>query len=249
MNKTFSPILFASALVLAATSAHAQSSFRIGPKVGINQSFGRFEYPGNDYLKVTNSSRSGAEAGLVAQVGLGTHWSVQPAVLYSQKGFSFDEDAYDAPYDYTYHGEYEFRFNYLAVPLNVMYSSQEGGQGLQVFAGPYVGFLLGGKYKSAQNGRYGNGATRGGSGEGDVEAGDTYKNGPKDPYVSQGLDVGLQGGLGYGFGNGLQMQLGYSQGLRELGAKYEAGRTNAKPPTYRSHAFQFSVAYLFGSNK
>ncbi|WP_426492154.1 porin family protein [Hymenobacter sp. 102] len=249
MNKTLSPILLAGALVLAATSAHAQSSFRIGPKVGINQSFGRFEYPGNTYLKVTNSSRSGAEAGLVAQVGLGTHWSVQPAVLYSQKGFSFDEDAYDAPYDYTYHGEYEFRFNYLAVPLNVMFSSQEGSQGLQVFAGPYVGFLLGGKYKSAQSGRYGNGATRGGSDEGDVEGGDTYKNGPEDPYVSKELDLGLQGGLGYGFNNGLQMQLGYSQGLRNLGAEYEPGRTNAKPPTYRSHAFQFSVAYLFGSQK
>jgi Outer membrane protein beta-barrel domain len=248
MNKTFSPILLASALMLAATSAHAQASFRIGPKVGINQSFGRLEYPDNDYLKITNSSRSGAEAGLVAQIGLGTHWSVQPAVLYSQKGFSFEEDFYDASYDYTYHGEYEFRFNYLAVPLNVMYSSQEGGQGLQVFAGPYAGFLLGGKYKFAQSGRNGNDFVSGSDG-GSVEAGDTYKTGTDAPYVSKGVDVGLQGGLGYGFGNGLQMQLGYSQGLRQLGAKYGAGRTNEKPPTYRSHAFQFSVAYLFGSQK
>lgn len=247
MNKTFSPVFLTGTLLLAATIVHAQSSFRIGPKVGLNQSSGGFEYPGNTYLKVTNSSRSGAEVGVVAQVGLGTHWSVQPAIAYSQKGFSFEEDAYDAPYDYTYHGEYNFRFNYLVVPINLLYSTQEGGQGLQVFAGPYIGYLLGGKYKSSQSGRYGSGASRGGSSEGDVEAGDTYKNGPQDPYVSQGLDVGLQGGLGYGFAGGFQVQVGYSQGLRELGANYEPGRTTSKPPTYRSHAFQFSVAYLFGS--
>ncbi|WBO86738.1 porin family protein [Hymenobacter yonginensis] len=247
MKKPFLPILVAGALWLAAPTVHAQSTFRIGPKVGVNQSFGRFEYPGNDYLKVTNSSRNGAEVGVVGQLGLGTHWAVQPAVLYSQKGFAFEEDAYDAPYNYTYHGEYKFRFNYLAVPINMVYSLQQEGQGLQIFAGPYVGFLLGGKFNSSQSGRYGSGASRGGSNEGDVEAGDTYKNGADDPYVSQGLDVGLQGGLGYGFASGLQVQVGYSQSLRDLGAKYETGRTSREPPTYRNHAFQFSLAYLFGS--
>lgn len=246
MNKGFTTSLLVGGLLLAAATAHAQATFRIGPKVGYNHSFGRFEYPGNDYKKVTNSSRSGAEAGLVAQVGLGTHWAVQPALLYSQKGFAFKEDAYDAPYNYTYHGEYNFRFNYLALPINMVYSSAAGGQGLQVFAGPYVGFLIGGKYNSSQSGRYGSGGSRGQSSEGDVKAGDTYDNRPDGPYISQGLDVGLQGGLGYGFAGGFQVQAGYSQGLRNLGAKYAPGLTSAAPPTYRSHVFQFSVAYLFG---
>lgn len=245
VKKIVTPFLFTGTLLLAAATTHAQTSFRIGPQVGFNQSFGRFEYPGDDYKKVTNSSRSGAEAGLVAQIGLGTHWAVQPAVLYSQKGFAFEEDAYDAPYNYTYHGEYSFRFNYLAVPLNLLYSSQAGGQGLQVFAGPYVGFLLGGNYSSSQSGRYGNGAARGQSDEGAVEAGDTYDNRSDGPYISQGLDAGLQAGLGYGFGGGLQVQVGYSQGLRNLGAKYAPGLTSQAPPTYRNHAFQFSAAYLF----
>lgn len=246
MKKPFTAFLFTGTLVLAAATVQAQATFRIGPQVGVNQSFGRFEYPGDDYKTVTNSSRSGAEAGLVAQVGLGSHWAVQPAVLYSQKGFAFEEDAYDAPYNYTYHGEYRFRFNYLTVPLNLVYSSAAGGQGLQVFAGPYVGFLLGGRYSSSQSGRYGNGASRGQSAAGDVEPGDTYNNRPDDPYVSQGLDTGLQAGLGYGFAGGLQVQVGYSQGLRNLGAKYAPGLTSQAPPTYRNQAFQFSVAYLFG---
>jgi hypothetical protein len=233
--------------VLAASTAHAQATFRVGPKVGYNRSFSRFAYPNNDYFTVTNSARNGAEAGLLAQVGMSDHWAIQPAVLYAQKGFGFVEKGYDASYNYSYQGEYSFRFDYLVVPVNVVYSQRAGGQGIQVFAGPYVGFLLGGRYTSSQSGRYGSGPARTQSHKGAVEAGDTYNNRPDGPYVSQGRDAGLQAGLGYGFAGGLQVQVGYSQGLRNLGAKYGPGLTSQTPPTYRSQAFQFSVAYLFGA--
>jgi hypothetical protein len=181
----------------------------------------------------------------VAQVGVAAHWAVQPAVLYAQKGFGFKENAYDAPYNYTYQGEYQFRFNYLTVPVHLVYSTQPDGQGLQVFAGPYVGWLLGGEYTSSQSGRYGNGAARGQSDQGDVEAGDTYNNRPGEAYVSRGVDAGLQAGLGVGLAGGFQLQASYSQGLRNLGAQYAPGSTTATPPTYRNHAFQLSAAYLF----
>lgn len=246
MRRPFTSFLLTAGLLLAASAVHAQTTFHIGPKLGYNRSFGGFEYPGNDYLNVTNSSRSGVEAGVVAQVGLSDHWAVQPAVLYAQKGFGFVEKAYDAPYNYSYEGEYSFLFNYLAVPINLVYSQQASGQGIQVFAGPYAGFLLGGRYTSTQSGRYGGGSSRGQSTKGDVEAGDTYNKNSNAPYVSQGLDAGLQGGLGYGFANGLQVQASYSQGLRNLGADYAPGVTSQTPPTYRNHAFQLSVAYLFG---
>lgn len=245
MKRTFTSLLLTAGLMLAATAVQAQATLCIGPKVGYNHSFGRFEYPNQDYKTVTNSSRNGVEAGIITQIGLSNHWSVQPAVLYSQKGFAFTEKAYDASYKYSYQGEYDFRFDYLVIPVNLVYSQRANGQGLQVFAGPYIGFLLGGQYTSLQTGRYASGASQSFSREGRVEAGNTYDNHPKGPYVSQGRDAGLQGGLGYGFG-GFQVQAGYSQGLRNLGAKYAPGLTSQTPPTYRSHAFQFSVAYLFG---
>lgn len=119
-----------------------------------------------------------------------------------------------------------------------MYSQRHKGLGLQVFAGPYMGFLLGG--------RYGSGVSRGQSDEGDVKVGDTYNNRPGEAYVSRGVNAGLQGGLGYGLSIGFQVQASYSQGLRNLGAAYAPGVTSATPPTYRSHAFQLSAVYLFG---
>jgi hypothetical protein len=249
MKKTVTASLLGTGLLLAASTVHAQTTFRLGPTVGYNLSFGGFEYPNQSYLKVTNSSRSGVEAGVLAQVGFSDHWAVQPALLYAQKGFGFTENAYDAPYNYTYQGEYNFRFDYLTVPVNAIYSQRPGGQGLQVFAGAYVGFLLGGRYTSTQTGRYGSGSARSQSSQGVVEAGDTYHNRPGEAYVSQGTDAGLQGGLGYGFAGGFQVQAGYSQGLRNLGAAYAPGVTNQAPPTYRNHAFQLSAAYLFGLKK
>jgi hypothetical protein len=247
MNKAFTLSLLTGSLLLTASVARAQVSFSIGPKVGYNRTSGNFEYPNQDYLKVTNSSRSGVEAGVVAQLGLAKHWAVQPAVLYSQKGFKFVENAYDAPYKYTYQGDYSFRFDYLTVPVNVVYSQRAAGQGLQIFAGPYAGFLLGGRFTSSKSGRYSTGGTRSQSDEGDVKAGDTYNRRPGEAYVSRGVDAGLQGGLGYGFAGGFQVQASYSLGLRNLGAVYAPGVTSETPPTYRSHAFQLAAAYLFGS--
>ncbi|GAB3653492.1 hypothetical protein GCM10027594_27630 [Hymenobacter agri] len=247
MAKLSTASVLTAGLSLLAGAAQAQATFRVGPTVGYNLAFGGFDYPNQTYLKVSNTARSGVEAGVVAQLGFGGHFAVQPAVLYSQKGFGFTESAYDAAYNYTYKGEYTFRFDYLAVPVNAVYSQEPGGRGLLVFGGPYVGFLLGGRYTSAQSGSYGGGgSTRSQSDAGKVEAGDTYNNRPGQAYVSRGTDVGLQGGLGYGFANGLQLQVGYSQGLRNLGAAYAPGVTSQQPPTYRNHAVQLSLAYLFG---
>ena len=247
MKKPVTASLLVAGLLSVASTVHAQPTVRFGPTVGYNRSFGGFDYPNQTYLTVTNASRSGVEAGVVAQLGFADHWALQPAVLYAQKGFSFAEKTYDAQFNYTYQGDYSFRFDYLAVPVNLVYSQRPGSQGLQVFAGPYVGFLLGGRYTSAPSGRYGSGASRGQSDAGDVQAGDTYNNRPGEAYVSRGVDAGLQGGLGYGFAGGFQVQAGYSQGLRNLGAAYAPGLTSRTPPTYRSHALQLAAAYLFGS--
>lgn len=86
MKKTFTTSLFAGGLLLTDSTARAQVSFSIGPKVGCNRFFSPFEYPNQDYLTVTNASRNVVEAGLMAQISFSNHWAVQPAVLYVQKG-------------------------------------------------------------------------------------------------------------------------------------------------------------------
>ncbi|MBF9239501.1 PorT family protein [Hymenobacter sp. BT683] len=252
MRRTFTSSLLASCLLLAASSANAQTTFRIGPQVGYNLSSSSMRYPNlHPYMSLNNYYRSGAEAGLVAQVGLSDHFAVQPAVLYAQKGYGYVvHNNYD-PSTFTYSRETAFRVAYLTMPVNVVYSQRPNSEGMQVFVGPYLGYLLGGTYTFSVDETNVSGSSRSVTNKGKVVASDSYDNLPDSKYESKGLDVGLQAGVGYGFAGGLQVQVSYSQGLRNLAATYENGQDFSiapvyQNPSYRNRTLQLSLAYLFG---
>lgn len=147
MNQSIIGSLIISSLLLA-TTTQAQTTFSIGPKVGYSLSSAGFhvsDYP--DYFSTFGSYRSGGEAGVLAQVGFGSHWAVQPAPLYARKGVGYGTTSYYQPNNYGSHREYTLGLNYLLLPVNVLYSQRANGQGGQVFLGPYVSWLLGGTYR------------------------------------------------------------------------------------------------------
>ncbi|RZK29744.1 MAG: PorT family protein, partial [Hymenobacter sp.] len=127
--------LLAGSLLLTAT-AHAQTTFSVGPRVGLNVATAHF--PDKSSYRL-----AGFEAGLTGNLQLG-HFAVQPSLLFSQKGYRTHGNLFtiDAPGTY----EETVRLNYLMLPVNLAYTLGENGQGLQVFAGPYVGLFLGGTY-------------------------------------------------------------------------------------------------------
>jgi hypothetical protein len=247
MKHSFTHFLFGS-LLLTATSAQAQVHFRIGPQVGYTLSSASFsvaDYP--DYFTPSGSYRSGFAAGMVAQVGFTEHLSIQPAVLYVLKAPGVTISSYYQPNNYYYYDEYTFQFNYLTLPINLLYSQRANGQGGQILLGPYLGWLLGGTYTHGARAGYGSSITGGGTYSGKVEAGDTYTTGSKDSnYYSRQLDAGLQAGIGYGF-QALQLQATFSLGLRNIGAAYAPSANNYyQAPVIRNRSFQLSAAYLFG---
>lgn len=235
--------------LLTVNQAHAQATFSIGPRVGLNLS--TFHYPDesafqNPYLSnqssYTLSHRSGIEVGLAASIGV-EHFAIQPSLLYSQKGYQADfEQGYpdiskgfvSRPFHYT------SRFNYLTLPINVVYTHRKNGQGAQVFAGPYIGFLLGGNYEIKDLS-----ANPVPTGRNDVTAGGL--NGDDGILHSQSLDIGLQSGLGYRYQN-LLVQVSYSLGLRNLAVDYLGYGLPApvSQPSYYNRAWQVSLCYLFG---
>lgn len=249
MPNRFTSHLLASSLCLAASVAQAQVKVSLGPKVGFNaasagyQADDRFAY--FSALTGTTGFRPGFEAGLLATVSWG-HWQLQPAVLYAQKGFSLRgtesntvnaDGVNPAPY------EYRNRLNYLTLPLNVAYTQHKNGQGIHLFAGPYLGVLLGGHYSlsfpsSTFTARVG----------GEI----TAKKRPAnfDPYTdftqySQRLDAGFQLGAGYRYGPAL-LQAGCSIGLPNLApSDYATATYIGTGPDYRLFALQVSLAYLF----
>ncbi|RZK93690.1 MAG: PorT family protein [Hymenobacter sp.] len=231
------PFLFLASSLLLTGTAHAQATFSFGPRVGITHS--------SVHGDIQNMmGRTGVEAGLVGVLQVG-HFAFQPAVLYAQRGFTRQETALGSPTQRVTNT----RLDYLSIPLNLAYTQHANGQGFQLFAGPYLGFLLGGRneltYSSSQT-------------TGRVVPTNTHTTiinsfalqVPDYNVYARHLDVGAQAGLGYRLG-GAVLQLSYCLGLRDVGAAQQytlGGKTyESDTPNYRNHSWQASLSYLLGS--
>ena len=238
-------LLLGGGLLLAST-AHAQATFRVGPRIGGAITSAHFpETYGASY-----ESRSGFEAGLLGNLQLG-QFAVQPSLLFSQRGYRrtsipiyFDPPIPPDPGTV----EETTRLNYLTLPINMAFTLGRDGQGLQVFGGPYMALLVGGNYTyhihigSPYPGGnpYNREETR------KVQAGSVVSNPSADYTYSRRFDTGLQAGLGYRF-NGLLVQASYSLGLRNQAVQYEFNSYIYNTPAYYNRAWQLSLSYLVGS--
>ena len=240
--------LAASGLLLAGT-AQAQTSFSIGPRVGFSATTTHFP---DESQGISSSSRPGFEAGLLGNVQVG-HFALQPGVFFSQKGYHSVGPAFGL----TIYGpagyEETVRLNYLTMPLNLAFSLRRDGQGLQAFAGPYVGLLVGGKYTRLNyyTNPPGNPNSVGSLPPAleysqQVKAGGVFSD--NDSHYSQRVDGGLQAGIGYRLG-GLLVQANYTLGLRNLASDYQNSYdgTRYEQPAYYNRGFQLSLSYLVGS--
>ena len=227
-------LLLATTLLSAASVAQAQVRFTAGPQVGYNLTTVNFKVD-NGAATYATSSKSGFAAGVMADIGFG-HLALQPAVQFAQKG-------YDQVATYSLVTSNRIRLNYLAIPINLAYTQHSDGQGAQVFAGPYLGILLGGNYSAETTGGQVSNPERG-----KVVAAESYTPSFSDSnFYSRRVDAGLQFGLGYRY-QGLLLQAAYSLGLTNQAsvAEQRAGGSPYPPITYRNRAFQLSLAYLFG---
>ena len=255
--------LLAALSLAAASMAHAQAMFSIGPRVGLNIASASYNDAatgrGGD-PSFTTSYRTGFEAGATACLGFG-RFAFQPSLLYSQKGFglvtSYAWTTGNPADDKSRALDTKYRLNYLSLPLNFAYAQQDDGQGFQLFAGPYLACLLGGRYTTNITQTYVySGAVFTGSEEGQVRGSGSEQQPDYNTYLtddnaySRHLDFGVQGGLGYRRGAAL-LQVSYSQGVSNAGVRtgYVRATTEATTvtdPNYRNRAFQVSLAYLFG---
>lgn len=239
------PVLASSLLTLHV--AQAQRAFQVGPAVGLTLSTIHF-----DVGSVPRGMDTPLRAGLLAGVTGSWHsvgqWGGQVAVLFAQQGYSKQRDTLQSS------RSERVRLNYLRLPVQATFSQHAGGQGWQLFAGPYVGVLLGG----SQTNEYSYAGT-GSSQTSRVVVADSYEVpvsiyssyqavAPDYTYYSRRFDVGLQGGVGYRLGNAV-VQAGYTLGLRELSATavYSSAGSRAysyREPARQTRGLQVSLTYL-----
>ncbi len=199
-------IAFVCFLSLAALTAQAQ--FKIIPKVGVTASTFGLSKAANDDLKADNTDKPltiGFSAGAGFELSMGDIFSIQPEILYTQKGYKLkDADS-----------ESQFKLNYVEIPVLLKFTFGEEDE-LRFFgyAGPYVGYALNGNY----NFQIGSASQKGKLKFG--EEPDNYTG--TDAYVSKDdanrLDIGAYVGAGVSYPIG--------SGALSLEGRYGYGFTN-----------------------
>jgi hypothetical protein len=233
--KTFVFALLVASSPLFIRSAYAQRAFQIGPTGGATYATQRILDP---YSSADVRHLRGFEAGALANWQRIGHWGAQAAVLYTQQG-------YRLAYYNNFTGSTatdDVRLNYLRLPLRVVFTQHTSGQGIQLFAGPYAGVLLGGTRSYLYP--YNNYSFRSQVLVASDYGRDSTWN--RSAAYSRRLDAGLQGGVGYRLGNAL-LQVGYTLGLVNVAAtRYQAYVEPVNNPA-RTRSWQASLTYLLGT--
>ena len=154
--------------------------------------------------------------GAFYELELGNGFGLRPEVNYARKGADYEDVFEDSEMEYSYRGTVSL--DYLTVPVMALY---EVIPGLTIEAGPEIGFLL------AATDEY----------ESDFESGE---DDVKD--LVKGTDVGVNFGLGYTFGFGLDINARYSLGLTDWVDSEEFAGMGAE---WKNRALIFTVGYIF----
>ncbi|MFN0034999.1 MAG: porin family protein [Saprospiraceae bacterium] len=121
-----------------------QSHAQIAVKAGVNFASISESATIEEYESLENKSVAGFQAGLSFDLGLSDFFTIQPELLYIQKGgkatYAINEDNKIVSRLY---------YNYVEVPvLAKLKFFNESGSGVYVLAGPFVGLALSGKVKT-----------------------------------------------------------------------------------------------------
>jgi hypothetical protein len=225
-------VLLTFTLLSTGAAAQAQIRFSAGPQLGYT--LATTDYQLFAYATYDTHYRSGFSGGFTGELGLG-HLFIRPAVLYVQKGYTQEETRGSISLTTASH----VRTDYLTIPLNIGFTQHRDGQGIQVFAGPYLGLILGGHYTRSNSSPSTGTQTYSGRVVGE------HPNPATSDELIRGTDFGLQGGVGYRYQR-LLAQLDYSRGLLNADPNRSGASSFYGSTAYHNRVFQFSLAYLFG---
>jgi opacity protein-like surface antigen len=210
-------ILSLAVLASAAGVANAQTGIKVGLKGGFNGStFSGADSKGSEY-------KAGFAAGGFVNFGVSDNFSIQPELLYSQKGASIDGVPYGSGTTGGTNGTFKSTLGYLDVPIMFRYNIGEDGKGFFVEVGPQGSFVIHRRDFTED------------SGGKQVGSSDTSTD-PLNKVV-----LGYVGGLGYQITSGLQLGLRYTGDFTQVYKQQNNSAINV-----HNSVFQFQVGYAFG---
>ncbi|MBD2714279.1 PorT family protein [Microvirga sp. STR05] len=183
-------------LTLALAAGAASLSHAQGVKLGVKVGASYASVAGDDTEDA--KYKLGFNGGLTANFGFSDLISFQPELLYSQKGFQFEDDDFDYKAKQTYH--------YVDVPLLLRINAD----GPFFELGPQVGVLLGQKAKVTVDG----------------EEVDSDSDSDLEGYNR--VDFGYIAGVGYQLESGLSVGVRYNGGIGNIFENNDSGGDDSK---------------------
>ncbi len=223
---------FTALLFLISISVHAQTV--IGVRAGVNLS--------NVGLVNESSERQDTESiprfqiGLTLDIPIMADFYLQPAVLYTGKGFKQDGGWLAASGN-----EFKAQASYIEVPVNLLYKPQFGIGKLLIGAGPYVGYGSGGKWEA--DGQIFVGDIVLSENYGDVIFKNDWSDGEFGNYLyGKPWDYGANILIGYEFLQRLVVQLNAQFGISNLMPEVNG---TTRDGSVRNKGYGISVGYRF----
>ncbi|MBS7563546.1 PorT family protein [Mucilaginibacter sp. Bleaf8] len=223
------------AIVLAASSfvASAQTQTKFGIKGGVNFA--------NVHLSTEGSSTSANagnltsfSAGLFADVQVSEGFSIQPALLYSGKGFKISQTATATFESVNVNAESKLKtkLNYIQVPVNFLYNSRTNAGNFFIGGGPFAAVAVSAHYKGYV---YGSGTDGQNTVEQREDMDEKIEIG-KDSGIKR-MDYGITGLAGFRFNNNLSLNVNYDLGLANI--------NNGDDTKMKTRVIGVSIGYSF----
>lgn len=162
-----------------------------------------------------NRLKTGFNGGINVEFPLGHGFYLQPGVEYSQKGSELNNGN-------------KLSLSYIDIPVNFIYKPALGTGGMILGFGPYVGFGMSGKVKSA------NGTER------KVSFNNTYSVGEAEDLQFKKLDAGANFIVGYQFQSNLSAALKAQLGLVDINPETNIPGDKTR---FRNTGFGVSLGY------
>lgn len=229
----------------------AQTSF--GVQAGANIAMGKFKYDdaqftGSDTHSQKNKANVGFLGGFIAEIPIGASLAFRPELNFIQEGTKLEVTVTSGLSAFA--SEDKAIFNYIQLPLNVIYKLPVGPGTAFFGLGPTLQFGISGKdkYSSATNPTDNKNYTV----KFDGNKSDDVINDPNTNYYNyrhlKRFDVGADVLAGYQLGMGGFLKLAYSHGFLEL----DPNKKNANPAdrsSYKNSGFNVSVGYMLSCSK
>ncbi len=221
-----------------------QAQFKLGAKAGLNVCNVNYA----DFEGFDTKWRPSFHVGATAEYGLSESFALQFGLMYTRKGYTVTVSELTEMEGVPFQADVKIKtnLNYLEIPIQAVYKINK----LQIYAGPYVAFGMGGKAKanlSVSSPLVPDVADELGSETTLRPVFGKYdpKDVPENEGVYNALDIGLNVGVGYEFGPVL-VNAGYSLGLSKIAPKSIEDQVNPDDKNnHKNSVFTASVSYFF----